>query len=176
MSLVTAHRERYLQCAHDAFRKCEAKLLQRARLSFAITEYSGRSAEAVREQWEPFGRDHETAWDWAELVRHYRKDPDTLAMAVWSGERLSSLCLATTSGNAVHIRYLEGDPRADCPLRGCRALIALEACAGYAQSRGKTELRVHPLNDRLKGLYVDTYGFDVCSPKKAEPYLFKRVP
>lgn len=97
-------------------------------------------------------------------------------MAVWSGARLSSLSLATTSGNAVHIRYLEGDPRPDCPLIGRRALIALEACAGYAQARGKAELRVHPLNDKLKSLYVGVYKFEVATPHKAEPYLFKRVP
>lgn len=176
MSLITAHRDRYLQCAYDAFRKCEAKLLLRAGLRFAITEYSGRSAEAIKEQWDPYGRGKETAWDWPELVRHYRKDPDTLTMAVWSLDRLASLGLATTSGSAVHIRYLEGDPKSDCPLIGRRALIALEACAGYAQARGKTELRVHPLNDKLKDLYIDTYGFELATPHKAEPYLFKRVP
>lgn len=176
MSLVAAHRERYLQNAHDAFRKCEAKLRPILCVQFAIAEYSGRAWEAVKDQWSPNGRDYDTAWDWPNLVRYYRKDPDILTMAVWCEDRLSALGLATTSGQAVHIRYLEGDPRADCPLTGMRALIALEACSGYAQARGKTELRVYPLNDALETLYVETYGFEVFRSKKAEPYLFKKVP
>lgn len=176
MSLVAAHRERYLQNAHDAFRRCETVLRPIIGAQFAIAEYSGRAWNAVKEQWDPNGREPDTAWDWPGLVRYHQKDPDLLTMAVWCDDRLSALGLATTSGQAVHIRYVEGDPRIDCPLLGSRALIALEACAGYAQGRGKTELRVSPLNDALKHLYMENYGFEVCKPKKADPYLFKKVP
>jgi hypothetical protein len=174
--MVAKQRERYIQCAHDAYRACEEKLTPVLSVKFTIHEYSGRALEALKEQWEPNGRDQETAWDWHGLVKHYRcREPDLLTMAVWAGDRLSCLALATTSEQAVHIRFVEGDPREDCPLAGTRALIALETCAGYAQARGKRELKVYPLNSDLERLYVDTYGFEVCRPRKAEPYLIKRV-
>lgn len=176
MSLVAQNRERYLQSAHDAYRASESELIPILGVSFTIHEYSRRALEAIKDQWEPNGRSPETAWDWHELVRHYRKDPDLLTMAVWSGDRLAALGLATTSSECVNFRYLEGDPRKDCPLIGRRALIALETCSGYAQARGKTELRVSPLNESLERLYIDKYGFSVSRPKKAEPFLFKKVP
>lgn len=143
--------------------------------TFTLQEYSGKALEAVKNQWEPNGRNPDTAWDWKELVRHHRKDPDLLTMAIWCESRLSGLSLATTSSQGLIIRYLEGDPREDCPLYGKRALIVLEACAGYAQARGKSELRILPLNESLEQFYIDLYGFDVCKPKNAEPYLFLRV-
>jgi hypothetical protein len=73
------------------------------------------------------------------------------------------------------MRFIEGDPRPDCPLKGWRALIVLEAAAFYAQARGKTELRLKEVNSSLESLYRDTYGFRLETPRKQEPYWTKEV-
>lgn len=73
------------------------------------------------------------------------------------------------------LRFLEGDPRQDCPLRGKRILIALETAANYAQGRGKKEIRVQPIDDKLVYLYESVYGFVLESPKNEEPYYRKGV-
>lgn len=139
---VAKARERYAQCRHEAFRSCEAELAPAIGVSFILSEYSGRALAAVQAQWEPYGRNVETAWDWHEIMRRHR-DPDRLDMAIWSdNDRLCGLGLALTTGDAVAFRFLEGDPRDDCPLIGKRALIARDTCARYAQGRGRAELRV----------------------------------
>jgi hypothetical protein len=173
-SSVAKAREHYAQCRHDAFRACEWALIPVFRTNFILCDYSRRALEAIQVQWEPNGRPSETAWDWDEIMRRHR-DPDRLAMAIWADGRLSGVCLALTTSEAVEISFLEGDPRKDCPLLGKRALITLEASTCYAQGRGKSELRVRPLNLSLERLYIDTYGFELRSPRKQQPYLVKRV-
>jgi len=107
------------------------------------------------------------------MRRH--RDPDRLAMTIWTEDRLSAIALALTTSQSVVLRFVEGDPRTDCPLVGKRALIALEACARYAQGRGKVELRVHPVNSHVEALYTGVYGFERRKPHKEPPYLVKRV-
>jgi hypothetical protein len=59
--------------------------------------------------------DPKCAWDWEEIFRRHG-DPDRLDIAIWGqNERLCCLALGTTTSEAVEIRFLEGDPRSDCP-------------------------------------------------------------
>jgi len=114
-------------------------------------------------------------WDWEEIFRGHR-DPDRLELVIWTvGDRLSGLGLVLTSGRAVELRFLEGDPRPDCPLKGRRIAVALEAAARYAQARGKLEIRLQPLNASLGCLYCKAYGFEEVTPKGAQSYLRKAV-
>lgn len=133
-----------------------------------ITEWSGRAARAL-EDWP------KTVFDWPEIFRRHN-DPDRLDMAIWGGQdRLSALALGLTSGQALTLRFLEGDPRQDCPLRGRRIAVALETAANYAQLRGKKEIRVQPINDQLVYLYEKVYGFTLESPRNEAPYYRKGV-
>jgi len=142
---------------------------------FKIVEINSRAYEAVRDQWDRHGRKPDADWDWRELMRRYR-DPDRLDMAIWShSNRISGLALAVTTGSAVELKFLEADPRADCPLRGKRALIALETVACYAQARGKREVRVRPINEAVASLYRDVYGFELVAQPKMTSYLMRRV-
>jgi hypothetical protein len=75
----------------------------------------------------------------------------------------------------VTLAFLEGDPRPECPLKGRRALIALDATARYAQGRGKTEIRISPINASLECLYVEQYGFQKRSRRGEQEHLFRLV-
>lgn len=144
-------------------------------LQFDLVEYSGRALDAIKSQWEPFGRRSDSSWDWAEIMRRHKGESDRLAFAIW--ENNTSLCgvgLALTTGVAVELRFLEGDPDPMCKLKGRRILIALELGANYVQARGRRELRVRPINSHIEGIY-STLGFERCSPRGEIPYLVKRV-
>ena len=73
------------------------------------------------------------------------------------------------------LMFLEGDPQPDCPLKGFRIPIFLDVAANYAQDRGKTELRVWPLNDNLAELYREAYGFSLVTMGPGAPYWARRV-
>lgn len=133
-----------------------------------ITEWSGRAARHLSD-W------GETHFPWEEIFQKHR-DPDRLDMAIWGAEdRLSGLALGLTTGQSLMLRFVEGDPREDCPLRGKRILIALEAATNYAQARGKREIRLQPINEKLVYLYENVYGFTLESPRNETPYYRKGV-
>ena len=112
---------------------------------------------------------------WHDIWRLHH-EMEAFHMVIWSQEhRLSGLCLCVAKRRAVEIKFLEGDYRADCPLRGKRVLIALEAAANYAQALGREELRIQPVNDRVRSLYQDTYGFEPVSQRGQEPYFRRAV-
>lgn len=136
---------------------------------FSLSPWNPRAQAAYQSQWES------PRFDWEKIFRRYT-DPDRLDMAVWAGEdRLAALALAVTTGSSLNLLFLEGDARNDCPLRGRRALIALDVAANYAQARGKRELRVWPLNQRLEELYRDIYGFTLAVDQTNKPYWRKEV-
>ncbi|VTZ51269.1 hypothetical protein MPC4_340025 [Methylocella tundrae] len=168
-------REHYAQGRHDAFESCEGALIPLFGTSFKLSDFSNRTLEAINTQWEPAGRNPETAWDWAEIMRKY-DEPDRFDAAIWTGDdRLAGVFLGVTTSESLEIRFLEGDPREECPLTGKRALIAVDASSRYAQARGKLEVRVRPINSSLERLYVDVYQFIRCEPPNQEPYFAKRV-
>ena len=157
-----------------AYRECVDFLRPKIGADFRLGEWTGRTLHAYDAQWSP-PRHPDAGWDWPAAFRDHR-DFDALPLVMWTpGDRLSGLGLATVSGKAVVIKFLEGDPRADCPLRGQRALIALEASARYAQMLGRTELRVHPVNSSLERLYQEAYGFTREAPRIGAPFLRKEV-
>jgi hypothetical protein len=154
-----------------AYRTAAENLTPVLPVNFHITGWSNKAREAVIDQWNRKPDD----WDWSEIFRRHN-DPDRLDMAIWSpDDRLSALSLCLTNSNYVEIRFLEGDPRDDCPLRGRRALIVVECAACYAQARGRPELRLEPNNERLATLYRQIYGFELATPRKAKAYYFKKV-
>jgi hypothetical protein len=179
MGVVSQHfaavKARYLQCQHDARHGCERDFSPLFGRVFTLSEISQRALLAVSSQWEPNGRPDETRWDWTQVLRGFRSEWDRLEVAIWSDERLCGLALAITGGKSVNLRFLEGDPRKDCPLKGKRIMIALDVCARYAQGRGKAELRIEPINSDLEELYVGTYGFLRRSLKGEQPHLFRQV-
>lgn len=133
-----------------------------------ITEWSGRALKHLGD----WGGSH---FDWEEIFQKHR-EPDRLDMAIWSSqERLSGLALGLTTGQSLMLRFVEGDPRQDCPLKGQRILIALQAATNYAQARGKREIRLQPVNEKLVYLYEKVYGFALESPRNEAPYYRKGV-
>jgi len=133
-----------------------------------ITEWSGRAQKHL-EEW------GKTRFDWPKIFSVHR-DPDRLDIAMWSAQdRLSGLALGLCTGQSLMLRFAEGDPRDDCPLKGNRILIALETATNYAQARGKREIRLQPINDKLVDLYENVYGFVLESPRNEDPYYRKGV-
>lgn len=139
---------------------------------FNLSGWGARAREAYLDQWP---RIAQKDWDWEEIFRRHA-DPDRLDIAIWGqNERLCGLAVGTTSSEALEIRFLEGDPRADCPLKGLRILIVLESAACYAQARGRRELRVRPKNEPLEALYRQTYGFVLETTRSGDRYYRKGV-
>ena len=168
MSSVARAKQRYIQNRHDAYAKTTRDLGGVLGVDFSLVELSNRALEAIEKQW---GKSH---FDWAAINRKYN-DPSCAKFAIWVGERLAAICVADTTGQSVKVRYLEGDPRGDCPLKGRRILVALDAMANYAQLRGKVELVLEPINEKLIDLYESVYGFEVVRPKKDPAFCRKKV-
>lgn len=167
MSLA-ALRQKYISFTHDARHQTVVSLSPYENVSFNLTEWSGRTWEAVQAQWGG------SAYDWREISRRYR-DPDRLELALWGEGRLSAVSLVTTQDRAVHVQFIEGDPRSDCPLKGGRLEILLEAAANYALVRGKIEIRLEPKNDDLIALYENVYDFERVLRKGDTPYWCRKV-
>lgn len=156
----------------SAFRAAALNLQPHLGVEFNISPWSNKALRAFDGHWSTFKR--EVEWDWPEIFRGHR-DYDRLDLAIWSGDRLCGLGLGITTPSALELRFLEGCPDPECPLRGRRILIALEAAACYAQTCGKKEIRVSPINSSLESLYRDTYGFALETPAKGAPYYRKGV-
>jgi len=110
MSAVARHKARFETDRFNA--RAQAVQNLRAHLpEFNLSGWSGRSREAYLDQWPGGGR-----WKWEEIFRRHN-DPDRLDIAIWgANDRLCGLALGTTTSEYVEIRFLEGDPRPDCPL------------------------------------------------------------
>jgi hypothetical protein len=142
-------------------------------VNFSLGTWGNRAQAAYAEQW--LQRHPDAGWDWAEVFKRYN-DPDRLEMVIWGPEeRLSGIGLAVTTGQAVNVRFIEGDPRPECPLVGRRIPIFLECAANYAQLRGKVELRIQPVNDTLAALYTEVYDFTLETPAHGAAYYKRTV-
>lgn len=161
-------KERYRADAATACRMASLTLIPHIGINFHVTSWTSSGRDAYDEQW------GSPVFNWPEIFRRH-SDPDRLELAIWSPEhRLCALGLGLTTGRAVELRFLEGCETEGCPLKGFRAAIALEVVACYAQLRGKLEIRVTPINDRLRQFYVELYGFEEVRPRGQEPY-YRRV-
>lgn len=169
---------RYAKAKDGARRQAALNIQGLLHVSFYLTDWSRSANEAYLKQWcapEVVRSHDEGGWDWPEIFRRYR-DIDSMRAVVWTGEhRLSGLALIRVTGAAVVVEFIEGDPRTDCPLRGRRALIVLEAAFCYAQALPRSEVRLTPANERLAELYRDTYGFSLEQPAKGPLYYRKEV-
>lgn len=162
---------RYRAQAAEALHAAAGNLAAHLPQSFSITNWTRAAQEAYGAQW-----NGGVTFDWPEVFRRHANEPDRLEMAVWTkNDTLAALALAVCAGQFVELRFLEGSPDAACPLRRFRAAIALEASACYAQLRGRTELRLRPLNDAVKALYIDVYGFEAVERRDEKPYLRKVI-
>jgi hypothetical protein len=171
MSVVARHKARFETDRYSA-RTQAVNNLQPHLPEFNLSGWGARAKEAYLYQW--LG-DHKCSWDWEEIFRRHN-DPDRFDIAIWGPNwRLCGLAVGLTTAEALEIRFLEGDPRPDCPLKGRRILITLESAACYAQARGRTELRVRPKNERLEDLYRQTYGFVLETTRGGDRYYRKGV-
>jgi hypothetical protein len=172
VNLVAHHRAKYLQGKYDARRLAAEAARQRYGTNVQISEWSNRSFEAIKAQW--IGEKRDPTFDWQEIYRRYR-EPDQLDFAIWVGDRLCAMGLGLIRSDYIELAFLESDPRADCPLRGKRIVIALDAVANYVQACGRIEIRVEPANAKLVQVYQTVYEFELVSPRKGKPYCRKRI-
>jgi len=147
---------------------CGENLRPHIGVNFRVSEITRKALEACDAQWGA------STWDWHALHQAYR-DVDAFKFAIWVDETLCGLAIATTTGQSVVLRFVEGSPDVNCPLKGRRILIALEAAANYGQRRGKRDLKLEPLNEHLINLYETTYGFEVVRPRKGPAFCTKRI-
>lgn len=165
---VAAQRARWVQKTYEARSSTVKELSPYDGVAFTLTEWSNRAYEAAESQWSS------VYYNWRDINRKI-SDPDRLDLALWVGDRLVAMCVATTRDRAVYVEIVEGDPNEDCPLTGGRLEILLYACANYAQIRGKTELRLQPKNEKLITLYETVYDFVRVNVKGYDPYWCRKV-
>jgi hypothetical protein len=142
--------------------------------AYKIVDWSRAIEEKYSAQWGGCERHPDGGWNWPEIRRRFNAPRDQV-VAVLCGDRLSALSLVKSNHTWVEVAFLEGDPRADCPLKAKRAVIVLEFAAMYGQSLGVNELRLHPVNSSLEDLYVKGYGFKKVGPPKDKPYLKRAI-
>lgn len=164
--------ERRAVVREAAFRQATENLKPYIKLPIRLYEWTGTTEAAYRDQWIPLGRRPRTPhWDWPEIHKIYKSDMDRFVLAEWvEPDRLSGLALIHSAGASVSIEAVEGDGRPDCPLKGKRALVALEVATCYAQGMGRKTLRLEALNDHLFRLYTEVYGFSLERRVKQAPY------
>jgi hypothetical protein len=141
-----------------------------------LTGWSHKASLAVAEQWVGQDRRSASTWDWNAIQQAYNNELDRFDVAMWVGDRLCGLSISTISRDYVNIKFLEGDPRPDCPLRPYRAAIALEAAQNYGQASGRRFLRVQPVNPRLETLYRDIFRFTLETTKGGRAYYKREIP
>jgi len=161
-------RQKYIQGAYQARQFSEQLLSSQLGVNFNTSEWSGRTFEALRAQW------GNSVFDW-ERIAVATREPSRFDAAVWVGDRLCCLLVATLGGEAVTLRWVEGDPRPECPLKGRRLLIALDLVTNYAQANGRYEIRAEPLNSAMVNLFETDYGFHAVKAKGRTPYWRKQV-
>lgn len=142
------------------------------RTRFSLSGWTNRAKEVFASTWGVDGR--KVDWDWPAIFRTY-DDHTRLDLAIWVENRLCGLALGILTSEALALKFLEGDSRSDCPLRGRRALIALETAQCYAQLRGRTELRVEPINGSVETLYRDIFGFTLETPRGRQAYYRREI-
>jgi hypothetical protein len=176
VSLLTAARARYIAWADGARRQARLNLQGTVHGDFRLGEWSNRTAEAYAVQWSGFDRRPNGGWDWVEIHRKSRTDPSAFELVIWAPDnRLCCLAYASTTPSAVVLNYLEGDPRPDCPFRGVRTLIVMEAIQCYGQAAGRREIRIQPVNEALETLYREIYGFELATPKGGSAYYRREI-
>jgi len=168
VSAVKNARMRYMQNMHDAMRRASENIRKDLGEEVQLREFTRATLDAI-EEWGP------TDFDWNEILLRVR-DPDCFRFGIWVGNRLVAVAIATTSNQSVCLRYVEADKREDAPLKGLRILVALEAITIYGQLRGKTEIKLEPINEDLVSLYENTYGFErIVLRKGPSKYWRKRI-
>lgn len=173
-SEVARVKKRYQSAAYNAGLKACQLLAPIVNAPFQIASWNNRAEQAYLNQWCVSPRHPDASWDWQEIARRHR-DLDTFHLVIWGSEhRLCGLALFLVTKEAVEVRFLEGDHRASCPLKGRRSLIAIEAAACYAQEIGRTELWVEPVNASVRDLYVEGFGFEIAHSEK-KPYFRRAV-
>jgi hypothetical protein len=165
-------RARYQTAKTGARKQAALNLVPAIGVEFTIIGYGPRAAECLTDQWT--GKDR-SAWNWPEIFRRH-KDIDRLDMVVWDAhDRLCGLGLGLLKAEYLELRFLERDPRGDCPLKGKIIPIALDCATCYAQATGRDELRVEPVNDKLATIYQDVYDFSLVTPAKGAAYCSRRI-
>jgi hypothetical protein len=121
MTTIAQAKARYAAAADAARRYAALGLRRPLGLDFHIGQWSQKAAQAYAQQWEPLERHPDGGWDWPEVFWRHNREPDRFEMVIWGpGDRLCGLSLASTSSSAVTIKFLEGDPRPDCPASATR--------------------------------------------------------
>lgn len=172
MFSLAAVRARYEADKLGARRQAVANLNGQINMDFDLSPWGERARQCFIDQWK---KGHQPMFEWEEVFRRHN-DPDRLDIAIWGPSgRLCGLSLGLTTSEAVEIRFLEGDPRPGCPLKGRRILIVLECAACYAQARGRKELRIQPINEDLEDLYRQVYGFVLETSHGGDRYYRRGV-
>lgn len=164
-----SQRAKYADLGAKALAQTESMVREAFGADVVLRGWTAEAFIAVDKQWEG-GR-----FDWAHVKALYKNQPDRLEIAIWLDDILLGMALATTTGEAVYLRCVEGHPGDGLPLQGQRLLVALDATTNYCQLRGRYEVRVEPKNDELVDLYQNVYGFTPVIPKKGTPYWSKKV-
>lgn len=127
----------------------ELRMRQRYGDALAITDWS-RVAQA--DIWP----DNELHW---ETILGYPFGPTALEIAIWWQRQLVGLAIATVMGNIMLLRFVEGRPGPDAPLKGQRVPVVLDVVIEYAQLIGRPEIRLKPNNEQLRNYYIADCGF-----------------
>lgn len=166
-------RAKYAGRCDEARRTASVRASAEFGVRLSLGAWGHRAASAVA-RWPRAERAY--PWDWDEIHRRYRNEPDRFDLCMWVEDLLCGVALTTLSGPAATIAFLEGQPGDGCPLKGLRAAIAIEAAQRYAQLNGRTELRVQPISEGLEHLYRDIFGFELATPNGEQAYYRRRIP
>lgn len=119
--------QEYVQLAKVAFARLTVACANLSDpLDVKVNAIGGLEYKIVDTQW----RTHpecRVAWDWQALLNKHRKKPKKIEAAFYSGGVLCGLMYARVSRGtvSVNVRYIEGSPWPDSPLKGYVLTVAL---------------------------------------------------
>ena len=176
MSALKDARRRYGEFKDWASAQAVRNVAPDLGLDVHLNRWGPKAAEALERQWGSADRDPVATWDGAVVSDRAHREPKSLDMALWTGDgRLCALALASLGAAAVTLRFVEGDPRVDCPYKGRRLPVLLEATVLYGQRTGRGEIRIEPINPALEVLYESLYGFKRESPRNGPPFFYREI-
>lgn len=169
-SEIRKARDRATAAWTDAVQASYENVAPHIGVEYMFRQWSGSVSKVYTDQWLGCDRHEDSGWDWHEIARRHRS-PKEQTVALLSYDKLCALAHFTASRKRVLVRFLEGNPRPDCHMKGCRALLMLDLATTYGQRLGNSEIHLQPVNPTLAELYRSRFGFVDGLDDQREPIL-----
>lgn len=167
---VARAKARAIDAWTESVQRSYANMRPFMKVIYSFKIWSNSVRKDYEDQWLKEPRHNDAGWDWVAISEHHKEIKD-VTVALYVEGALCALALFRASKSRVLVRFLEGDPRPDCHIKGSRALLMLDLAATYGQRLGRSELHLQPVNEDLAEHYRSRFGFTDGKDGNGQPVL-----